>query len=67
MFFLHVLLHGWAITITKAAYMISVKRFSVLFGIIYGGLLFKESNIVIRLCGGIFMLSGAILITIKGR
>ena len=65
--FLHAILHGWAISITKAAYMVSVKRFSVLFGIIYGGLLFKEKNIAIRFCGAAFMLSGAILITLKGR
>lgn len=65
--FLHAVFHGWAISITKAAYMISVKRFSVLFGIVYGGVLFKERNIVIRFCGAMFMLSGAILITLKGR
>jgi drug/metabolite transporter (DMT)-like permease len=65
--FSHALLHGWAISITKAAYMVSVKRFSVLFGIIYGSLLFKEKNIIIRFCGAVFMLGGAILITIKGR
>jgi len=55
----HELFHGWAISITKAAYMISIKRLSVLFGIVYGGVFFKEKNIVIRFCG-------AILITIKG-
>jgi uncharacterized membrane protein len=57
--FSHELFHGWAISITKAAYMISIKRLSVLFGIVYGGVFFKEKNIVIRFCG-------AILITIKG-
>lgn len=66
LFFFHALFHGWAISIAKAAYMISIKRFSVLFGIVYGAVFFKESNIVIRLCGAMFMLSGAILITIKG-
>lgn len=64
--FFHSLFHGWAISITKAAYMISIKRFSVLFGIIYGGIFFKERNIIIRFFGAMFMLSGAILITIKG-
>jgi drug/metabolite transporter (DMT)-like permease len=65
--FFHALFHGWAISITKAAYMISIKRFSVLCGIIYGGVFFKEKNIVIRFCSAIFMLCGAVLITIKGR
>lgn len=64
--FFHALFHGWAISITKAAYMISIKRFSVLFGIIYGGVFFKERNIIIRFFGAMFMLSGAILISIKG-
>jgi drug/metabolite transporter (DMT)-like permease len=64
--FFHALFHGWAISIAKAAYMISIKRFSVLFGIIYGGVFFKERNIIIRFFGAMFMLSGAILITTKG-
>ena len=35
--FCHVLLHAFAISLTQAAYMISVKRFSVVIGLIYGG------------------------------
>jgi hypothetical protein len=46
--FFHELFHGWAISMIKAAYMISIKRFSVLFGIVYGGVFFQEKNIVIR-------------------
>lgn len=65
--FCQVLLHGWAISLTKAAYMISVKRLSVLFGIIYGALVFKERNIFIRFFGALLMLSGAVLIMIKGH
>lgn len=65
--FCHALLHGWAISLTKAAYMISVKRLSVLFGVVYGGLIFKEKNIIIRFLGAAFMLGGAVLITVKGK
>ena len=65
--FLHVLLHGYAISFTKAAYMISVKRLSILFGILYGGFIFKEQNLVVRFCGAALMLSGAVLIMLKGR
>lgn len=65
--FAHIVFHGLAITLTKAAYMISVKRLSVLFGIIYGGVIFQEKNIIFRLCGAMFMLSGAALITLMGK
>ncbi|MCP4344937.1 MAG: DMT family transporter [Desulfobacterales bacterium] len=65
--FSHAFFHGFAVSLTKAAYMISVKRLSVVFGIIYGGMLFKEENIVMRFCGALFMLAGAVLITLKGR
>ena len=67
LFFLHALLHGFAITLSKAAYMISIKRFSVLFGIIYGGLVFKEKHIMIRFCGTLLMLSGAVMLILRGR
>ena len=64
--FCHALLHGYAVSMTKAAYMISVKRLSVLFGVIYGGLLFREENIKLRFCGALFMVLGAVLIMLKG-
>jgi len=60
--FFHILLHGFAISMTKATYMVSVKRFSILFGVIYGGIVFKEENILIRLTGALFMLGGAVII-----
>jgi drug/metabolite transporter (DMT)-like permease len=64
--FAHIVLHGFAISMVTAAYMISVKRLSVLFGIIYGWILFKEKNIMIRLSGAFFMVAGAMLIILKG-
>jgi drug/metabolite transporter (DMT)-like permease len=64
--FVHILLHGFAVSMVTAAYMISVKRLSVLFGVIYGWILFKEKNIMIRLSGALFMIVGAILIILKG-
>jgi len=66
LFFAHVLLHGFAISLTKAAYMISVKRFSVVLGLIYGGVIFKEKNIAVRTIGTLLMVAGAVLITIWG-
>lgn len=66
LYFCHVICHGYAVVLTKTAYMVSVKRFSILFGIIYGGIIFNEKNIAIRFSGATLMLSGAVLIVIKG-
>jgi drug/metabolite transporter (DMT)-like permease len=67
LFFAHVLFHSFAISLTQAAYMIAVKRFSVVFGLLYGGVIFKEKNITIRFIGTLLMVAGAVLITIWGR
>jgi drug/metabolite transporter (DMT)-like permease len=64
--FLQAICHGYAISLTNAAYMISIKRLSILFGVIFGAVVFKEHNIGARLAGAAFMLSGAVLIIIKG-
>ena len=67
LFFAHVLLHAFAISLTKAAYMIAVKRFSVVLGLIYGGVIFKEKNIAVRTIGTLLMVAGAVLITLWGK
>ena len=64
--FLQAVCHGYAISLTKAAYMISIKRFSILFGVILGAVVFNERNIIPRLAGAALMLSGAVLIILKG-
>ncbi len=64
--FLHVICHGWAISMTKAVYMIAVKRISILFGILYGGLLFREKYMAYRFLGTGLMVGGAIMVTLKG-
>jgi uncharacterized membrane protein len=56
----------WAATLTKAAYMISVKRLSVIIGLIYGGVIFREKNLMVRTIGTLLMVSGAVIITIWG-
>lgn len=57
--------HGFGITMTKAAYMITVKRMSMVFGVIYGWLLFKERQIINRLLGTALMLLGVVIIAIS--
>jgi len=64
--FIHVICHGWAISMTKAVYMIAVKRISILFGILYGGLLFREKHMAYRILGTGLMVGGAIMVTLKG-
>jgi uncharacterized membrane protein YhiD involved in acid resistance len=44
--------------------MISIKRMSLLFSVIYGALIFKETKIKERLSGTLTMLIGAAVITI---
>ncbi len=59
-----IITHVKAINLVEVAYMISVKRLSILFGVIYGVAFFKETNIKERLLGATVMVSGIIMITI---
>jgi drug/metabolite transporter (DMT)-like permease len=54
--------HMKAINLVEVSYMISVKRLSLLIGVIYGAVFFKETNIKERFLGSAVMLSGVILI-----
>jgi drug/metabolite transporter (DMT)-like permease len=63
----HIFSHGWAISMTQASYMISVKRLSVLFGVLYGKFVFKEGNITFRFSGAVLMLIGTLLIVFRGN
>lgn len=61
---LMVLTHMSAIALTRVAYMISVKRLSLLMGVIYGHVLFKEEGVRGRVAATILMLCGMALITL---
>lgn len=54
--------HFSAISMINVAYMISIKRLSLLFAILYGWLVFGEKNIKGRLMGGIIIIAGAAFI-----
>lgn len=54
--------HMLAISMTNVAYMISLKRTSLLFGVLYGALWFKEEKITERLTGAIIMITGVFII-----
>jgi uncharacterized membrane protein len=59
MIFSHVL----AISQVQAAYMISLKRVSLLFGVLYGAWWFKEEKIGERLLGTVIMIGGVFIIS----
>jgi uncharacterized membrane protein len=61
---LMIVTHMLALSLTKVAYMISVKRMSLLIGVCYGYLLFGDPGIKGRLLGTALMVSGFMLITL---
>ena len=55
--------HFLALSLTEVAYMISVKRLSLLFGILYGAWLFQEKHLSMHLFAAGLMLGGVLLIS----
>ena len=64
-FALMIIFHMLAMSLVNVAYMISIKRTSLLFSILYGHLLFKEEKIAEKALGAIIMLLGFVLIVIS--
>lgn len=63
---LTILFHMLALKLVFVSYMISVKRSSILFSIMYGALFFKEKDFHERIIGGILMIVGIVIITFWG-
>jgi drug/metabolite transporter (DMT)-like permease len=59
-----IITHLSAVNLVEVAYMVSVKRLSILFGVIYGVMFFRETNIKERLLGATVMVLGIIMITV---
>jgi len=57
-----ILSHFYAVTRIEVAYMIAVKRTSLLFGILYGAWLFNEKGLMRHLVAGTLMVAGVFLI-----
>lgn len=53
-----------AIKMALVSYVISVKRLSVLFSVVYGFLLFREKDVKKRLAGAALMFFGVVVITL---
>jgi drug/metabolite transporter (DMT)-like permease len=54
--------HMIAISLVQVAYMISVKRISILIGVVYGYLFFREKHFKERSLGALLMVAGFVLI-----
>lgn len=54
--------HFHAIKLAPVSYMIAVKRTSLIFSVLYGGLIFKEERLRLRLLGTSIMLSGVVVL-----
>lgn len=54
--------HTLAISLVQAAYMLSVKRSSVLFAVVFGAIFFREEKIKERLIGVLIMVAGIFVI-----
>jgi len=59
---LEILCHVLAISLVQAAYMIAIKRTSIIFAVLYGAWLFKEEKIGERLLGAVIMICGVFII-----
>jgi drug/metabolite transporter (DMT)-like permease len=59
-----IITHLKAISLIEVSYMVSVKRLSILFGVLYGVMFFKETNIKERFLGATVMVSGIITISV---
>jgi drug/metabolite transporter (DMT)-like permease len=58
--------HFFAVSMTNVAYMIAIKRSSLLIGSVYGFLIFGERNIRERLIGSLLMFAGFVVIVVYG-
>ena len=58
------LCHFKAVSMILVAYMISVKRLSLLLSVVFGNLFFHEEHLKARLFGSSLMVAGVVLILI---
>lgn len=55
-----------ALTLTLVPYVIAVKRVSVVFGVLFGALFFREADLAYRLPGAMVMVAGVFFIAVFG-
>jgi drug/metabolite transporter (DMT)-like permease len=59
-----VITHVLAVSMTEVAYMVSVKRTSLLFGVVYGHLLFGEMQFREKVLGAALMFAGCVVLVV---
>jgi len=62
---LMILFHMVAVSISNVAYMISIKRTSLLFSVLFGHYMFKEKNIAEKAIGAAIMFIGFVIIVLS--
>lgn len=62
---LALMLQMWALTLTLAAYVVSIKRLSVVFGVLLGHFVFEERDLARRLICAALMVAGVALIAVS--
>jgi len=62
----HLVFHFLAISMVQAAYMVSVKRLSIIIAMLYGGVFLREARLGQHLVAAAFMEAGAVLLLIWG-
>ena len=67
LYFAEVVAHCLALPLVMVAYLISIKRLSILISVVYGWLIFKEEHLAYRFSGAMLMAIGAIIVSIWGR
>jgi drug/metabolite transporter (DMT)-like permease len=61
-----ILCHVFGMSLAPAAYLIGVKRLSILFSVILGGALLQERPFLPRLLAATLMVTGVVLIALRG-
>jgi drug/metabolite transporter (DMT)-like permease len=61
-----VITHVIAVSLTHVAYMVAVKRTSLLFSVLYGCLLFREGHLRERTAGALMMFIGFVVVVTAG-
>ncbi|WP_031387814.1 EamA family transporter [Desulfonatronum thiodismutans] len=62
---LALVLQMWALTLTLAAYVVSIKRMSVVFGVVFGHVMFGEKDLTHKLLCATLMVAGVGLIALN--
>jgi len=58
--------HYWSLVQAPAAYMIAVKRLSIIMAVLYGGVFLKEARLAQHLMASGLMVAGAVVILLLG-